>query len=661
MEGPLVTAAEPGGDGDDTLSMAASRNTNGSTKRGGKAPKRTGAAKTAKKAPSKKAPAKKSTTTKNATKKTESPKKAARKAAKKATGPKKTAKTAATRRVGSVAETTGREPSSGFMRKPRNQTQRTHLLNVPYEERETAKWGGARWDGELRRWKYTGEQLPHRLARYGSVEHSPERWFEDEYNQTRPSTRPGIGITLRPHQEEAAAQIAAAAGSGRAGFLLADDVGLGKTYSVIEGVCRIKGNLNVLVLAPLSVVPHWRRSITMHGDGGHRWCVTNYDRAKGLLEVPEEAASAVRKRTKNKRIAAKGRSLVAWDVVICDEAHRLKNPTSQRSAAVRNLIKGHGRDAFVVWMSATAGQTPLELAYLAPLLAQRTGSKVRDLQDFESWCREYGLRIKRGSFGQWGWERNEEDLERMRELLFTDKSVGMRRRPQDLAGWPEVVRALTPAELDPGQRELYEEAWEEFCAALELAKRSTNPTNPTNPMVAALRFRQKASLLRVDHTAAFAADLLENGLQVAISTQFLDTAEALAGRLGGAVVISGESGAEEREERRIQFQQGRSQVAIFTVTEGISLHAGEAAVRATRNERALLIHDLRWSALDLAQIEGRCHRDGEKAVAYYMYGEGTVEEKVAAAVIGKLSDMGSMLGDDTVGLDALLSEGGWSA
>jgi len=535
---------------------------------------------------------------------------------------------------------------------------RVHFLSVPYEERELAKWGGAKWDAVLRRWCYTGGSLPDNLRRYGSVEHSPERWLEDDYNGTVPRGvgLSGGGVSLRPHQQKAADLISGALRGRRVGFLLADDVGLGKTYSAIRGVSGGGEGLNILVLCPLSVVPHWRRSVSMHGGGGHRWCVTNYDRAKSLLEVPEEASSAVRKRTRNKRIAAKGRSLVAWDVVVCDEAHRLKNPSSQRSAAVRSIVKGHGEDAFVVWMSATAGQTPLELAYLAPLLAARTGSKVRDMADFEAWCREYGLRIKRGSFGQWNWERNEDDLGKMRELLFGDERSGLRRRPQDLSGWPEVVRSLIPVELDYRQRGLYDRAWEEFCKELALAK---NSGNPTNPLVAALRFRQKSSLLRADHTVSYARDLLEDGLQVAISTQFLDSARAIAAEIDGAVVISGESSGGDREAMRLAFQRGESRVAVFTVTEGISLHAGEQAVGATDAERALLVHDLRWSALDMAQIEGRCHRDGEKAVAYYLYGEDTVEENVASAVIRKLSDMGSMLGDDTVGLDALLSAGGW--
>jgi hypothetical protein len=152
--------------------------------------------------------------------------------------------------------------------------------------------------------------------------------------------------------------------------------------------------------------------------------------------------------------------------------------------------------------------------------------------------------------------------------------------------------------------------------------------------------------------------LAEDGYQVAISAQFLDTAQLLAETLDGAAVISGETPGPEREHRRVSFQRGEVRFAVFTVTEGISLHAREAAVGGNDVERVLLVHDLRWSALDMAQIEGRCHRDGQNAVAYYLFGAETVEERVAEAVIGKLSDMGTMLGDELVGLDTLLDAAG---
>ena len=81
---------------------------------------------------------------------------------------------------------------------------------------------------------------------------------------------------------------------------------------------------------------------------------------------------------------------------------------------------------------------------------------------------------------------------------------------------------------------------------------------------------------------------------------------------------------------------------LFTVEEGISLHQGEHN-DAPRSE---VIHDLRWSAIQMAQIEGRCHRDGRFAQVYWAYADGTVEEKIARVVAGRIQSMKEMIGDD---------------
>jgi len=531
------------------------------------------------------------------------------------------------------------------------------FLSVPFDDRNSAKWGGASWDSKRKRWVYRGKELPASLAQWAAPSHSWERWMQEDANGFRQPQAPVADIKLRDHQEQAASALTTAYLNGLPGFLLADQVGLGKTYAAISGINSIGQGLNILVLCPLSVAHHWRRSIDAMGSGGNRWCVQNYDRAKQLLIEPQSAKDAVRTRTKNKRLAQHGTSAVAWDIIIADEAHRLKNPQSQRSAAVRQLSKSQGTPAFVAWLSATAGQNPLELAYLAPLLAWRTGSAARELGDFEAWCKDMGLGVKRGSFGSWIWERNEDDLHMMRRMLFDGRpKAGLRRRPEDLEGWPEMQRITWPVELERNARRLYDEAWDEFRAQLAL---SPAGSQSHNALVAALRFRQKASLLRVEETARHAAELIEEGMQVAISVQFIETANAIAEALEKlgfeSARITGQEGANLREAERIAFQQGEKKACLFTVTEGISLHAGEQAVNACDAERVLLVHDLRWSALDMAQIEGRCHRDGQNAVGYYLYADDTVEQRVAEAVIGRLSDMGTMLGDDTVGLDALLS------
>ena len=102
---------------------------------------------------------------------------------------------------------------------------------------------------------------------------------------------------------------------------------------------------------------------------------------------------------------------------------------------------------------------------------------------------------------------------------------------------------------------------------------------------------------------------------------------------------------------RVAFQTGQLDVVIFTVTESISLHRGE--MEGGERERSLVVHDMRHSAIQLQQVEGRCHRDGQKATVHYAFAEDSVEERIAATVVARMADMDGMAGDDTAMLDAI--------
>jgi len=564
------------------------------------------------------------------------------------------------------------KPGSTTGRKPSLAPGKTlHVLDVPFEEKELAAAAGARWNPELRCWTAvtaTTVALTSRLVRYAAERHSWEAWQQDDINQTTSRAPHETSVTLHPHQELAAELIAGAHQLGRAGFLLADEVGLGKTYSALAGIEKLPGRLNVLILCPLAVVYHWRRSIDALG-GTHRYCVINYDKAKRLLEMPESAKAAKRTRTKNQRTANKGTSRVAWDIIIADESHLLKNPTAQRSAAVRQLSSSP--NSFTIWCSATAGQNPVELAYLHRLIGDLTGKKVgHAITDYASWCKSLGIKVK-SSFGGLAWDRNPEDLATIKNILFSGSVPGaLRRRPSDIAGWPELERIAWPIALSPIDREIYGAAWEEVRKiALQDRDERLKGRRPTragagNSLVALLRFRQKASALRIDATADLVENLLENDKQVAVSTEFLDTLKALQERLAGrkitAATIHGAMSAEERETNRTAFQQGNQKVIIFTVKEGISLHAGEKASDATDTDRITVIHDPRWDAISTAQIEGRTWRDGQRSTCYHTFAADTVEEKVVNTMLGKLVAMKTMLSDDpgdiTALLDALIDE-----
>lgn len=534
------------------------------------------------------------------------------------------------------------------------------MLDVPFELRSVATYAGARWDPGRRVWMYVGHALPAGLEPFAAAPHTWAAWQEDDLltdlglDPRRFAPAPA-GITLRAHQHHAVDAILKARAAGLPGFLLADEVGLGKTYTAIEAIRNMDGVERVLIVSPLAVLPGFRRSIDALGADGIRWCAINYESLKRLVSVPDSAAEAVRARTKNRRIAEKGESLVDWDVVVFDEAHRLKNPTSQRSKVARTLA---GTAQFTIWMSATAGQNPLELAYLAPLLGAVTGTKVRDLEAFEQWCSEVGLTVKRGDFGKWIWDPTPGDLELIHQILFEahdrTPAAGIRRLPTDIAGWPEIQRIPTPVDLDPSDRRLYLEAWGEFRDAMALARRGRDTSSG---LVAQLRFRQKSSLLRVDATVDLIDDLLSNGRQVAVSVEFHETIDAIADALDKARIahteIHGRQTPAEKEHARVTFQQGHVPVVLFTPAEGISLHQDETAVNGTSTPRALVVHDLRWSAIAMAQIEGRTHRDGKFAPAYWMYAADTHDERILRVVLERTTAMKSMVGDDTSDLDAI--------
>lgn len=560
-------------------------------------------------------------------------------------------------------------PPKSFPPKPAA-GERVFVLDVPFELRAVAQANGARFNGAVGSQVHVGRSLPAGLVPFGSEPFSWERWREDDLNVRAGLPRDvsdlldpdGVLYEPRPHQREAIEAAKAVADAGRVGFLLGDEVGVGKTISGVgatkEATLALERRAKVLVVTPKSSVPHWRRTLRRmpRWVDGMRVAVTNWERLKRLLVPPASALQAKRTRTKNKRIAADGIPVEAFDVVIADESHRMRDLTSQTSQAFDKISRG----AFVVWTSATAGQTPLELAYLRALLAEVTGERMEDLADFEDWCRRQGIGLRRGAYGRWEWvsegEDKERDLEIMHRLLYKPglrgPAAGIRRLPEDVAGWPAIQRVAHPMALDAGARLLYEEAWTSFRRQMELAARGRDPQDGR---VAKLRFRQKCSLLRAPATADLVREMLANGQQPAVSVEFLESLEAIREELEGTgipcSVIHGEVTGDEREAERLAFQRGEKRVCLFTVTEAISLHRGEEP--GGDRPRATLVHDPRYSAIPAAQVEGRCHRDGEKANVYYLFGEGTVEEGVITTVIGRMRDMKKMGGDDVGMLEAM--------
>lgn len=528
------------------------------------------------------------------------------------------------------------------------------VLDIPFELRAWASSQGVGWDASLRASVWRGPALPESLAPFAP---NPFSWEWRKMGQANP----GLALapealkpawSARPHQREASLAMQRCWKAGFSGFLLADAVGLGKTISAWDFLLGERKLKKILIVTTVSALAHWRNTILRVGWGDKEILVINYDRLEKLFDVEGKDLST-RKKGKKKRIAGKGTPEI-FDAIIFDEAHKGKNLGSARSLMMRRL---KDKAKFTIWATATAGQNPLEMAYLAPLLAEVTGSRLSALTaDFEQWCLDQDIGVSRGKFGRWEWRKSRAALEKVHAWLFSGSPApGIRRLPTQIAGWQALERSLSPQALGPEGRRQYQLAWKAFQAERAGAKPggSARKKPSENGLVAQLRFRQKSSLLRVDSTLGLVADLLDNERSVAVSVAFHETLEALAKELRASgidpAVIHGKLSAREKEAQRLRFQKDETPVVLFTVEEAISLHQAEFGGRP----RTQLVHDLRWSAIQMEQIDGRCHRDGSFAPSLWLYAEQSIEEEIASVLLDRVIAMKTMHGDDTSDMEAI--------
>jgi hypothetical protein len=542
---------------------------------------------------------------------------------------------------------------------------------------------GAQLDRARKAWVFVGPCLPDALAPFGSAPYSRLRWLEDEANGVVGAVPAGVAPkSPRDLQLSGAAAISRAAAGGWRQFLLCDDVGTGKTITLWLAALEIAerdaaarrgaGKILVLVDRPAAItMPHWRNTIAAIGDGGHRVLISSPDQLPKLL-------------------SRNGRPWARWDIVIADECHLYRHTTARRTQVFQRVARftdPHAGAPFVMLASATPAQHPAELTYLAPVLAQVRGETTAQWTDFGGRLAGAGLPIVKNAYGKWGWDEvaasdpalQQSATARVRGWLADNQPPLTLHRA---APWGSAPLELMPVELNPAERVAYQTMWRQFRVAIaELAPAVSSPERAegaARPVIrprsesgsaaaiaragrtAVLRFRQKASLLRVGASVAWVVAQVEAGYQVAVSCEFLSAAavpltEALQakglsvarihGAVGGAVL--------DLEAERLRFQTGAAQVVVFTPSASLSLHANEHLADgafATSAIRVGLMHNVRYSGLAGRQILGRTHRDHQVSPWWLSYAEGTVEESIAVTMIERFRATADTAGADSSAL-----------
>lgn len=453
-------------------------------------------------------------------------------------------------------------------------------------------------------------------------------------------------LTPLPHQLEVAKQVIENM-NGKA--ILADEVGLGKTIEagLILKEYMIRGLVKkVLILVPASLVTQWAFELNT------KFFIPAMTQRKSYVwEQADVVVSSIdtAKRDPHRDIIYKQ----DYDLIIIDEAHKLKNNKTKNYEFVQNLKK-----KFCLLLTATPIQNRIEEIFnLVSLL--KPGHLGNESVFYEKYKRD---------------SRSLNDDEHLKELV---NKVMIRNRRNDTGiEWTKRKVETLPIEFTKEERELYEAVtnlknegdWlgssqfsvmtlqREACSSREavfytlknMLQRKENPSKLFEEQIQLLI--KKVEQVTTNSKANKALELIQKiEDKVIIFTEYRATQLYLQWFLKqhgiSSVPFRGGFKRGKKDWMRELFQK-HAQVLIATEAggEGINLQFCHHIIN----------FDLPWNPMRLEQRIGRIHRLGqEKDVNIYNFAtKNTVEEHVLKLLYEKIELFEKVIGD----LDDILTK-----
>ncbi|MBX3180419.1 MAG: DEAD/DEAH box helicase [Candidatus Hydrogenedentes bacterium] len=425
-----------------------------------------------------------------------------------------------------------------------------------------------------------------------------------------------LRVKLYPYQRQGAIF---AAKAGRS--LIADDMGLGKTIQAIAAVeilARVAGVERVLVVSPTALKHQWRQEV-------ERFAGRDAAVVEGLWPQRKAtyASPSFYKLTNYETIERDMELIREWapDVVILDEAQRIKNWDTRRARAIKQLDS-----RFAIVLTGTPLENRLsELHSIMEFVDKfHLGPLFKFLhahQHVDESGRVIGYR----------------DLDKVKESLA---GVLVRRRKADvLQELPDRSDSYLFVDMTREQRQVHDDAdylvkkilakWRKYGFLTEEDQRRLMCLLQTMRMACNSTFlvdKETDHSTKMDECALLLDDVLADPeSKVVIFSQWLGTHEQLIRRLEaegrGYAYYHGSLDGKRRKEALERFK-GDADCPILLCTDsgGVGLNLQEAS--------AVIIMDQPWNPAVLEQRIGRVHRLGQHrpVSVYHFISRGGIEE-----------------------------------
>lgn len=431
-----------------------------------------------------------------------------------------------------------------------------------------------------------------------------------------PGPPPGLLSTLRPYQGEGVQWLWQRYLAG-IGALLADDMGLGKTHEIMGLLCLVrsaKPRAPILVVCPRGVLEHWHHLLDTFAPslGVHR-----FHGSDRRLPGPSSGDPVILTTYDILVRSTEELTAIEWDIVVFDEAQRIKNPRTKAARSSRRLKAS--------FRAALSG-TPLEnrLLELWSVIDLILPGYLGSERDFKAIYRS----------------PSQHDLVSLRRRLGV---LTLRRlKEQVLSDLPEKVEDIRYCSMTPAQRTMYQSihsgAMPEIVAMLKDNEQEIPYVHIFALMTRLKQVCDHAALGTPDKTATGMSsgklevfdeildESTDSGQQVVVFSQYVKMLELLSQHLDTRKISHLSLTGSTRDRGRVirRFNSGQHEGVLLA-----SLLAGGVGIDLT-GASVVVHYDRWWNPAKENQATDRVHRMGQKKFVHVfkLVTRNTIEERI---------------------------------
>ena len=418
--------------------------------------------------------------------------------------------------------------------------------------------------------------------------------------------------------------------------LLADEMGLGKTVQTLSYVSTEKQTFPVLIVAPLVTLKNWEREIQKF--------VKKKSRNGRIIESESPSITSIRT-GKSKELPQSDFYIINYELllkrsediekagihtIVCDEVHNLRSKTTQKYKAIKKLAALPSVQYRIGLSGTPIYNRGSEIWPIIDILKPGLLGSFKEFCEYFCYVDDKGKAIvlenKRASL------RNE----LQKHVMLRRKKSDVLKELKDKVRYKEVIAADTDFYLEE-----LDKIWKKLESEQKQAQ--TNFSKSASYHRAIQSERQVAGLAKLPHVINFVKNIMEIEESVVVFCHHKVIHKLLNESLQefSPVAIIGGQSDDTRQDQIDKFQSGESKLMIA------GIRAGNVGINLTR-AKYVIFAELDWSPAIHRQAEDRLHRIGQKSTvfAYYLIGNGTLDDHVASILVDKSYEIDAIL-DET--------------